>query len=150
MKAPNAKLFWKAMNVGTRLNVAIYRASGGKRGNTIKGAPVLLLHHRGRKSGKQRVAPVLYLEDGDRLVIVASRGGTHQHPAWFHNIKEADSVGVEVGRDRRTLRPRVASAEERAELWPRLVEMYPDYAEYQTFTDREIPVVVLDPTGGGA
>src|SRR3954471_11763000 len=137
--------FWKVVNAGARANVAIYRASGGRFGAHIGKAPVLLLHHVGRKSGKARVAPVLYLDDGDRLVVVASKGGTDKNPAWFHNLMANPETEVEVGRDRRRVLARRAEGEEREALWPRLVEIYSDYADYQTYTDRLIPVVVLEP-----
>jgi len=137
--------FWKLVNAGARANVAIYRASGGRFGAHIGKAPVLLLHHIGRKSGKARVAPVLYLDDGERLVVVASKGGTDKNPAWFHNLMGTPDTDVEIGRERRSVRARRASDEERAALWPRLVEMYPQYADYQRQADRTIPVIVLEP-----
>ena len=108
-------------------------------------APILLLHHVGAKSGTHRVQPLIYLGDGDRLVVVASKGGTDKNPAWFHNLMANPETEVEVGRDRRPVRARKANDEERAALWPRLVEIYPDYADYQTYTERTIPVIVLDP-----
>jgi len=104
---------------------------------------VLLLHHVGRRSGQRRVTPLLYLPDGDELVIVASMGGTPKNPAWFHNLEAAPDTEVEVGRERRPVRARVAGPQERAALWPRLVELYPSFATYQARAPREIPVVVL-------
>lgn len=111
----------------------------------MRGAPVLLLHHKGAKSGKERITPLIYLDDGDRLAVVASKGGTDKNPAWFHNLMANPETQVEVGRDTRRVRARKANDEERSALWPRLVDIYSDYAEYQTYTDRTIPVVVLDP-----
>jgi deazaflavin-dependent oxidoreductase (nitroreductase family) len=108
-------------------------------------APVLLLHHTGAKSGTKRVTPLLYLDDGERLVIVASKGGVQRNPAWFHNLRAHPETQVEVGRARRQVRARVADGEEREGLWRRLVEIYPSYEDYQRNTDRRIPVVVLDP-----
>jgi len=102
------------------------------------------LHHVGRRSGKARVSPLLYLADGDRLVIVASKGGTDRHPAWFHNLVANPDTTVEVGRERRRVKARQASEKERERLWPGLVEMYPSYATYQSHTDRLIPVIVLE------
>jgi deazaflavin-dependent oxidoreductase (nitroreductase family) len=142
---PSSSPFWKLFNVMARTNVAVYRASGGRFGGHIKKAPVLLLHHTGAKSGKERVQPLIYLDDGDRLVVVASKGGTDKNPAWFHNLMANPETEVEVGRDRRRVRARRAEGEEREGLWPRLVEIYSDYADYQTYTDRVIPVVVLEP-----
>ena len=89
----------------------------------------------------------MYLEDGADVVVVGSKGGTDTHPAWFHNLMAMSETEVEVGGVRRRVRPRLANAEERARLWPRLVELYPPYEEYQSFTSREIPVVVLKPAG---
>jgi deazaflavin-dependent oxidoreductase (nitroreductase family) len=114
---------------------------------SFDGNPVLLLHHVGRRSGEQRVTPLLYLADGEDLVIVASMGGTPKHPAWFHNLTAGPATEVEVGSERRTVTARVAGAEERARLWPRLVEHYPAFARYQARTEREIPVVILSPRG---
>ena len=108
-------------------------------------APILLLHHKGRKSGKERVQPLIYLDDGDRLVVVASKGGTDKNPAWFHNLMAGPEVEVEVGRERRAVRARRASDEERAGYWPRLTEIYPDYDDYQGYAERTIPVIVLEP-----
>ena len=142
---PSSSPFWKLVNVGARANVALYRASGGRFGGMLGKAPILLLHHVGAKSGKKRVVPVLYLADDDRLVVVASKGGTDKNPAWFHNLMANPEVEVEVGRDRRTVRARRASDEERSGFWPRLVEIYPSYADYQRSTDRTIPVIVLEP-----
>ena len=101
----------------------------------------------GRRSGKARVSPVLYLEDGDRLVIVASKGGTDKNPAWYHNLIAAPDTEVEIGRERRRVRARRATEEERSALWPRLSAMYPQYDDYQrqAQTDRVIPVIVLEP-----
>jgi len=142
---PSSSPFWKLFNAGTRANVWIYRVSGGRLGNHIGRGPVLLLHHVGAKSGTKRVSPLIYLGDGERLVIVASKGGTDKHPAWFHNLMAHPDTEVEVGRDHRPVRARRAEQAERDALWPRLVEMYPPYADYQRQTDRLIPVVVLDP-----
>ena len=136
---------WKLINALASANKRVYRLTGGRIGGRMGKAPILILHHVGRKSGAQRETPVNYLAEGDRLVVVASKGGVDQHPAWFHNLMAAPEATVEIGRDRRRVRPRIAEDPERAELWPRLVEIYPPYAEYQAFTERRIPVVVLEP-----
>jgi deazaflavin-dependent oxidoreductase (nitroreductase family) len=136
---------FKVVQAMATLNRLAYRATGGRVGGSIDSAPVLLLHHVGAKSGQARVAPLLYLADGDDLVIVASYGGAPKHPAWFHNLKANPDTTAEVGRDRRTVRAHVATPDERARLWPRLVELYPAYATYQGRTEREIPVVILRP-----
>jgi deazaflavin-dependent oxidoreductase (nitroreductase family) len=135
----------KLVNVMVNGNVALYRLSGGRLGNNVKGAPVLLLDHVGRKSGKRRTAPLLHLIDGDNVVIVASRGGSDAMPAWFFNLQANPATTIQIGKQRRQVTAREASREEKAALWPRLVEMYPDYAVYQSRTAREIPVVILSP-----
>jgi deazaflavin-dependent oxidoreductase (nitroreductase family) len=138
-------LFVKAMSATHR---GLYRLTGGGIGGKMMGAPVLLLTTRGRKSGKERTTPLLYLPDGDNLVIVASKGGHPQHPAWFFNLKSNPDVAAQVGREQRKLRAREANAEERARLWPKLTELYSGYADYQKKTTREIPVVILERTAG--
>lgn len=126
------------------LNTWMYRMSGGKIGGRwLRGAPVLLLTARGRKTGQPRTSPLLYLEDGPNLVIVASKGGMSQDPLWFRNLEANPDVEVEIGSRKRAMRARRASDEERAALWPRLVAMYPDYDHYQARTTRRIPVVIL-------
>src|SRR5919204_2750892 len=110
-----------ALRVFGSLNRVLYRASGGKLGATLKGAPILLLTTTGRKSGKPRTMPLLYLEDDGRLVVVASSGGSPGHPAWFLNLRDNPEVEVEIGRKRERRRARVAAPEERERLWPRVV-----------------------------
>lgn len=135
-----------AMKVMGRVNIWAYRASGGRIGGRLPGgAPVLLMTSVGRRSGEPRTTPLLYLADGDSLVVVASQGGMPMHPAWYHNVVAHPRVSVEQGRRVREMDARVADEAERAALWPRLVAMYADYDEYQARTDRQIPVVVLDP-----
>ena len=135
----------KVVNSLINANVMLYRRSGGRLGNTVKGAPVLLLDHVGRRSGQSRTAPLLYMRDGEDLVIVASRGGSDATPAWWLNLQAVPSTTVQVGTERRRVVAREASAEEKAKLWPRLVEMYGDYEIYQRRTERAIPVVILSP-----
>ena len=129
----------------SNLNAAVYRLSGGRLGKSVKGAPVLLLDHVGRKSGQVRTAPLLYLRDGENIVIVASRGGSDATPAWWLNLQAQPATTVQIGRERRPVVPRVATTDEKSRLWPKLVEMYPDYAVYQTRTERQIPVIILEP-----
>jgi len=132
----------KAMS---RLNTWAYRATGGRVGGKfLRGAPVLLLTTIGRTSGQPRVAPLIYLQDGDRYVVVASKGGMDHHPLWYTNLVANPAVEVQVGREVRRLRARTASDEERAALWPRLLEVYRDYASYQARTQRRIPLVILE------
>lgn len=144
---PASSPFWTLFNAFGRLQVRLMHLTRGRFGGKLMGVPVLVLHHRGRRSGQARETPLMYLEDGADVVVVGSKGGTDTHPAWFHNLMAMSETEVEVGGQRRRVRPRLANAEERARLWPRLVELYPPYAEYQSFTSREIPVVSLKPAG---
>jgi len=107
--------------------------------------PTLLLEHRGRKSGKVFVTPLLYMFDGADVVIVASQGGRAEDPQWYRNLVANPDTFVEIGSDRRAVHAITAGPEERARLWPKLVELYADFDNYQSWTDREIPVVVLKP-----
>ena len=131
--------------VMSALNTWLYRLSGGKIAGSMKGAPILLLTTTGRKTGKTRVTPLLYLRDGENLVLVASKGGAPKHPVWFLNLEANPDVEVEVGRTRERRRARRAAPEERERLWPKVVEMYSGYADYQAKTAREIPLVILEP-----
>ncbi|WP_272477911.1 nitroreductase family deazaflavin-dependent oxidoreductase [Baekduia alba] len=134
---------FKAWSAVTAINTWAYRVSGGRLGGSFDRAPVLLLHHVGRRSGEERVAPLLYLPDGDDLVVVASYGGAPKHPAWLHNLRATPDTVVEVGRRRRPVTAREATPQERERLWPALLELYPAYGDYQRRTTREIPLVVL-------
>jgi len=108
---------------------------------------MLLLDHVGAKSGIKRTSPLLYIPDGDDLVIVASKGGYPKHPAWFHNLQANPDTTVQVGSGRRQVRARVATPQERERLWPHVIESYAGYAEYQARTGREIPLVILERPG---
>jgi F420H(2)-dependent quinone reductase len=130
------------------LHTAVYRASGGRLGHTLPGVPgkMLLLDHVGAKSGVKRTSPLLYIEDGENVVIVASKGGYPKHPAWFHNLKANPDTTVQIGTEHRPMRARVATGEERERLWPLCVRAYGGYADYQRRSKgREIPLVVLEP-----
>jgi deazaflavin-dependent oxidoreductase (nitroreductase family) len=142
---PAGSLQLRLVNLVTRANVIAYRVSRGRLGGKMEKAPVCILHTVGRKSGKRRETPLLYLADGERVVLVASAGGRETSPAWYHNLRAMDAAEVEILGRRTTMTPRVASAEERAELWPRLNEIYSDYEAYQARTEREIPVIVMSP-----
>ena len=150
-KAPPAgSPLWKAWEAFTRGHLALFRLTGGRLGGTYGGAPVLLLHHVGAKSGRKRVSPVVYVSNGDELAIVASKGGSERHPAWFHNLRANPDTVVELPRKgRRRVRARVLEGEERARWWERAVAAYKPYADYQTYTDRQIPIVRLEVPGGG-
>jgi deazaflavin-dependent oxidoreductase (nitroreductase family) len=135
----------RAFDQVAQMHVAAYRLSRGRVGGTVRGAPVLLLDHVGRKSGRWRTTPLLYLADGTNYVVVGSMGGSHRHPSWFVNLRDMEETTIEVDGKSIPVTVRVASAEERSRIWPRLVEMYKDYAAYQERTDREIPLVILTP-----
>jgi deazaflavin-dependent oxidoreductase (nitroreductase family) len=142
---PPGSLRLRALNQLTGLQVRLYRRTGGRLGGTMRGAPILLLDHVGRKSGTARTTPLLYLDDPPDLVIVASAGGRAAHPAWWLNLRAAPETTVQVGPERRRMRAREATPQERERLWPRLVALYSDYDVYAARADREIPVVVLAP-----
>jgi deazaflavin-dependent oxidoreductase (nitroreductase family) len=125
----------------------LYRRTGGRLGHSIPGVrgKVLLLDHVGAKSGVERTSPLLYVEDGPDLVIVASKGGFPKHPAWFHNLIANPDTTVQVGSELRPVHARVARPEERDRLWKLAVQGYSGYEDYRARTDREIPLVVLQP-----
>lgn len=137
----------RAQRAFTNLHVLLYRLSGGAIAGRMGKSPVLLLTTRGRKTGKLRTTPLLYLADGDHFVIVASNGGSTRHPTWWLNLQSNKDATVQVKRQKIRVRAELAGAQERQDLWARLVAMYPDYAEYQKRTQREIPVVVLQSVG---
>jgi deazaflavin-dependent oxidoreductase (nitroreductase family) len=132
------------------LHTLLYRASGGRIGHRVPGVPpMLLLDHVGAKSGTSRTSPLLYVPDGENLVIIASKGGFPKHPAWFHNLRANPDTTVQIGRERRRVHARVATDEERERLWPRVVDEYRSYADYQARSKgREIPLVILEPRAG--
>ncbi len=134
--------------VVTGFHEAVFRVSGGRLLGTLGGMPVLVLGTTGRKSGKRRstmlTAPIVE-DGGDRIVLVASWGGDSRHPTWFLNLREHPDVEVTMGGRTRSMRARVATAEEKAELWPRIVATYRGYAGYQKRTDRDIPLVIVEP-----
>ncbi len=128
------------------LNVFVFRLSKGRLGGRfLGGAPVLLLTTIGRKSGKPRTAPVLYLAEGDRFVIVASQGGFSTHPLWYRNLEGNPNVEIEIGGERKKMTAKRAGDAEKRMLWPKLVAMYHDFDDYQARTPRDIPVVILSP-----
>lgn len=136
-----------------KAQVATFRATNGRIGKYWrigsgwkKPVPTLLLDHVGRKSGRTFTTPLLYLEDGPDLVVVASQGGLPHNPQWYANLLAHPDTTVRVAREgRRQVRAREAVGDERTDLWPRLVELYADFANYQAWTERTIPVMVLEP-----
>lgn len=136
---------WPLLRRVTAVHSAIYRATGGRIGHRLPGlAPMLLLDHLGARTGTRRTSPLLYLADGDDLVLVASKGGHPRHPGWYHNLRAHPDTTVQVGTERRAVHARVATPAERCRLWPRAVEAYPGYARYQHRAEREIPLVILE------
>jgi len=130
----------------------IYRRTGGRIGAKLrlgagfrKPAPTLLLEHRGRKSGKTFVSPLLYITDHSDVIVVASALGRTENPQWYRNLLAQPDVHIQIGPDRRAVRAVVASEHERARLWPRLEDAYADFDSYQSGTEREIPVIILQP-----
>lgn len=136
LKDSGAKFFSKLHNF-------VFRRTSGKVGSRFRKAPTMLLTTTGRKSGKQHTVPVLYLVDGDALVVVGSYGGDDRTPAWFLNLLANPDVVVERGAEKVPMTATLASPEEKARLWPPLVAMYKGYATYQKRTTRDIPVAIL-------
>lgn len=125
----------------------LYRRTGGRIGQSapwLRGK-MLLLDHVGAKSGTKRTSPLLYTDDGPNVVIVASKGGFPKHPAWFHNLVANPDTTVQIGSERRPVRARVATPEEYDRLWQLVVASYHGYEDYRARTDRQIPLVVLEP-----
>jgi deazaflavin-dependent oxidoreductase (nitroreductase family) len=123
-----------------------YVESNGEHGHEWRsGVPTLLLTTRGRKSGKLRRTALIYGRDGDRYVVVASRGGAPEHPAWYLNLVDHPEVELQVGAERCSARARPATPGEKSGLWRQMAGIWPDYDVYQTKTDRDIPVVILEP-----
>ena len=126
-------------------HTAVYRLTRGAIGHKVPGGPpMLLLDHVGAKSGKKRTSPLVYVRDGDDIVLVASKGGNPKNPAWFHNLKANPETTVQIGSEKRPVRARVATDEERKRLWSMAVDTYSGYEGYRKRTDRKIPLVVLE------
>jgi deazaflavin-dependent oxidoreductase (nitroreductase family) len=133
----------------TKIHVALYRRTGGKIGGNLPGWPearILLLDHKGAKSGIKRTSPLMYHEDGDALSVVASKAGQPTNPGWFYNLKAHPDTAIQVGSVVRKVRARVATDEDRDRLWPKFVASYPGYDVFQSHAKgRKIPIVILDP-----
>jgi deazaflavin-dependent oxidoreductase (nitroreductase family) len=136
----------------SRAHTSVYRITRGRFGGNLrvgagfrKPAPTLLLEHRGRKSGKRFTSPLLYITDGPNVIIVASAAGRDEHPQWYRNLLAHPDTHVEIGADRRAVTAVQADPDERTRLWPLLVQAYADFDSYQSWTNREIPVIVLQP-----
>jgi deazaflavin-dependent oxidoreductase (nitroreductase family) len=124
-------------------HVRSYLETNGEKGHLYQGWPTLLLTTRGRKSGKLRRTALIYGQDGDRYLLVASNAASPQHPAWYLNLVADPEVTVQVGPDVFTARARTAEADEKRLLWPVMTEIFPLYDKYQSQTDRELPLVIL-------
>ena len=125
--------------------VAQYEASGGQEGNTMRGVPIIILWTRGRSSGSVRKTPLMRVNHGDRYAVVASKGGAPDHPAWYGNIVADPHVSLQDGPEVRDYVAREVTGEEKAEWWAKATAVWPDYDAYQEKTDREIPLLVLEP-----
>jgi len=125
--------------------IAEFRRNHGKVGGTFEGAHLLLLHHIGARTGKPRVNPVMYLKDGDRYVIFASKGGAETNPDYYHNIKAHPDIQIEVGDETINVHAKEITGPERNRLYARQASLYPAFAEYQRQTTRIIPVIELTP-----
>jgi deazaflavin-dependent oxidoreductase (nitroreductase family) len=134
-----------ALKLGSGAHAGVYRATGGKLFGRMGKSPILLLNTVGRKSGKKRTSPLLYVMDGEDFVIIASKGGASTHPAWYLNLRANPEATVEIGDREVRVRAEETDAEEKARLWQKMVEMYPTYDDYQKRTEREIPLLVLRP-----
>jgi len=135
------------MNDFNRAIIEEFRANDGKVGGPFEGAPVLLLTATGAKSGERRTTPVVYLQDGDRMVIFASKGGAPNNPGWYHNLRPNPSATVEVGSEKVDVDAVVTEGEERERLFRRQAEIFPQFADYEQKTTRQIPVVALERKG---
>lgn len=132
-----------------REQVELIESSGGTQGTTLRGMPVILLTTRGAKSGKVRKSPLMRVEHDGRYAVVASLGGAPKHPVWYYNVLADPKVELRDGTVQQDMVAREVSGDEKALWWDRAVEAFPDYAEYQRKTDREIPVFVLTPAEQG-
>ena len=143
---------YKIIKVMSVLHTRMYKATGGRLGKKwhvgsalFRGVPICLLTTTGAKSGLPRTVPLLKMEDGDNVVLVASQGGLPTNPQWLRNVQADPNVTIQVRKNVRQMRARIATPDERETLWPRLVELYTDFASYQTWTEREIAVVICEP-----
>ena len=125
-------------------HVRVYRETGGERGYYWRGTEILLLSTRGRRSGETRTTPLIQRADGDGWVVVASKGGSPENPAWYENLVAEPDAEIQVRDERIPVHAHTVDGEERARLWQRMAEVWPPYDEYQQRTSREIPVVVFE------
>jgi deazaflavin-dependent oxidoreductase (nitroreductase family) len=131
-----------------RDQVETIESSGGKEGTTLRGMPVIVITNRGAKSGKLRKTPLMRVEHNGSYAAVASKGGAPEHPVWYYNLVAEPHVELQDGPLKQDMTARLITGEERAAWWERAVAAFPDYADYATKTDREIPVFVVEPITG--
>jgi F420H(2)-dependent quinone reductase len=152
VKAPAApqanSRFWWFWERFTSAHVVAYKLSRGRIGGRSMGAPVVLIQSVGRKTGKRRTHPLICQADGDNLVVVASKGGIDRHPAWYLNLMAHPETTAWWKGEKRRVRARETKGRERQRLWEMMVGVYPTYEAYQRRTERQIPVVVLEPVDG--
>ena len=142
----NSKAVGTGIKWMSRANTWIFKKSGGKLGNKfLRGAEVGILTTTGRKSGEPRDSPLLFLQEGSRIVLVASQGGRAANPMWYLNIKANPNITFQTKKEKLDLVAREATDAERDEYWPKLDAMYPDFANYRSYTDRKIPILICDP-----
>ncbi len=139
--APPPRWLLKAF---TKMNVFVYKLSGGRLMNTLAGLPIVLVKMKGAKSGKMKTIPLMYVPHDKGVILVASQGGAPKHPVWFYNLIKNPQVEITHGGQTKPLTARRVSDEEKAELWPTCVKYYPPYEEYQARTDRNIPVFLCE------
>jgi deazaflavin-dependent oxidoreductase (nitroreductase family) len=132
-------------NEWNRQVIEEFRANDGQVGGNFEGAPMVLLHTTGARTGNERVNPLMYLPDGDRMVVFASKGGAPDNPDWYYNLVANPDVTIEVGTETKPATARVAEPDERDKLYAEQVKRYPQFGEYEEKTTRTIPVVVLQP-----
>ena len=137
---------WPLLGRVMSAHATVYRATGGRVGERLPGLPpMLLLDHVGARSGRRRTTPLVYMPDGDNLVVVAAKGGHPRHPGWVHNLRARPDTEVQVGSRRIKVRAREANGDERRRLWRSATEYNPLWGSYQRRTERTIPLVVLEP-----
>jgi deazaflavin-dependent oxidoreductase (nitroreductase family) len=134
-----------AVKFFSRLNVLLYRLTGGRVMGKLKGAPICLVTMTGRKSGRKITFPLMYNPDGDNVILIASFGGGPKNPVWYYNLMANPNVVIELGAKKQEMRATQATPEQKAALWPSIVANYPDFEVYQQKTSRDIPVIICSP-----
>lgn len=133
------------MRMVMKIHIFLYKRTNGSMSGSMGGSDVLLLTSKGRKTGKTRIVPLLFMMDGSNYIIIASYGGSDHNPAWFHNLRSSKDATIRVKEIDKEVKAIVASKDERNRLWPIITDWSPQYAKYQEKTSREIPVIILSP-----